>query len=190
MTAWTCVPPDWGRATATERWRLIFMLHIPPGTSCCPFPLRFPLLVRGPAARAGGPSLLVRHLLAAGTDPLAHPGRVAEGLGATGHVPGDHRAGAHVGAVAQGKRRDQDAVAADEHALADGGAVLARAVVVAGDGAGADVAVPANVGVAQVAQVAGLDAGPGARVLELDEVAHVVAGTDDRARPDVGEWPD
>src|SRR4249919_1729003 len=55
------------------------------------------------------------------------------------HVSGDHRARTDISAVADGHRRNQRRIGADEGALADIGAVLGPAVVVAGDGAGADV---------------------------------------------------
>src|SRR3546814_12514737 len=59
----------------------------------------------------------------------------------------------------------------DEGAGADRRAVLQEAVVVAGDGAGADVGGGADGGVAQIAQVVGLGALAQLGVLDLDEVA-------------------
>src|ERR687891_1039677 len=96
------------------------------------------------------------------------------------HVAIDRAAGADHGALADGHRRDQRAVRADERAGADVGPVLAETVVVAGDGAGADVCLGADAGVADVGQVIGLGAGLEHGVLDLDEVA------DPRARPDLG----
>src|SRR3546814_19531162 len=58
----------------------------------------------------------------------------------------------------------------DEGAGADRRAVLQEAVVVAGDGAGADVGGGADGGVAQIAQVVGLGALAQLGVLDLDEV--------------------
>ena len=69
-------------------------------------------------------------------------------------------------------------------------AVLARAVVVGGDRAGADVDALADLGVAEVAHVVLLRAGAEARVLELGEVADLGAAPDDAARPEVAERPD
>ena len=57
-------------------------------------------------------------------------------------------------------RRDDHRVDADERAVADRRAVLARAVVVGGDGAGADVHALADLGVAEVAHVVLLGAAP------------------------------
>src|SRR6185437_16556480 len=56
-------------------------------------------------------------------------------------IPGDDRARADIGAGADLDRRHQRRVGADEGALADQRLVLAKAVVIAGDGAGADVGV-------------------------------------------------
>ena len=50
---------------------------------------------------------------------------------------------------------------------------LSDAVVVAGDGAGADVGSRADPGVADIAQMVGLGAGLDQRLLHLDEIADV-----------------
>ena len=63
-----------------------------------------------------------------------------------------------VRAVADRHRRDQHAVAADVHVVADHRAVLVRAVVVGGDAAGAVVDARADRGVAEVGEVVGLRA--------------------------------
>ena len=68
-----------------------------------------------------------------------HPASQRQRVGR--HVLRDHRAGADVGAIADAHGRDQCSVAADEDASADGGGILVQAVVIAGDGAGADVPV-------------------------------------------------
>src|SRR5215831_2493833 len=52
---------------------------------------------------------------------------------------GDHRAGADIGSIADFHRRHERRIGADESASADVGEVFVEAVVVAGDGAGADV---------------------------------------------------
>ena len=90
-----------------------------------------------------------------------------------GHVFGDRRSRGDVGALADAHRRDQLRVAADERAVLDDRRVLVRAVVVAGDRAGADVDLLADRRVAEVRQVVGLRPAPERRLLQLDEVADV-----------------
>src|SRR5262245_40114514 len=87
------------------------------------------------------------------------------------HVLGDRAARADVGALAHGDRGHERGVAADEGPALDLRLVLVDAVVVAGDGAGADVDARPDRGVAEVAQVLGLRARAELRLLELDEVA-------------------
>ena len=58
------------------------------------------------------------------------------------------------GVVTHRDRRNQIGIAADEGIVADGGVVLALAVIVAGDGAAAEVAVLAHSGITDVGQVA------------------------------------
>src|SRR3954447_17531340 len=89
------------------------------------------------------------------------------------NVLAHRRAGAHVGILADRHRRDELRVRADESAVLDGRPMLVRAVVVAGDGAGADVAALADHRVAQVGEVIRLAALPERRVLQLHEVADV-----------------
>src|SRR6058998_1294070 len=74
-------------------------------------------------------------------------------------------------------RPNQGRVRADEGAPADRGAVLREPVVVAGDGAGADIRVGADGRVADVGEVVHLRAGAELGVLDLDEVAdaHLLA---------------
>ena len=74
------------------------------------------------------------------------------------HVFGDGGAGADDAARAHVYRGHQGGVAADKRAFANNGAVFFMAIVIAGDGAGADVHIFANVGIAQVAEVPGLGA--------------------------------
>jgi len=82
----------------------------------------------------------------------------AQGEGAFGDVFGDAAACGYVGACADGDGGDQGGVGADEGAVADGGEVLVDAVVVAGDGACADVDAVADDGVAEIVQVVGFGA--------------------------------
>src|SRR5690606_9756576 len=116
------------------------------------------------------------------------------GLAAAGHgglagrrVVGDHRAGADGGVRADLDRRHQRAVGTDEGAVADAGARVVRVGGVAGDGAGADVGLAPDAGVAEVGQVVGLAALGHDRVLGLDEVAdaHVLGEHGVRAQPRV-----
>ena len=61
--------------------------------------------------------------------------------------------------------------------------MLTEAVVVAGDGAGADVGIGADMGVADVGEMVDLDAGLQRRGLGLDEVADLAAVAERGARP-------
>ncbi len=80
-------------------------------------------------------------------------------------------------------RRDQRRIGADEGARADLGAVLVEAVVVAGDGAGADVGFGAHVGVADIGEVVDLGALGDHGVLDLDEVADRCTSASISSRP-------
>src|SRR5271157_38 len=89
-----------------------------------------PLLVPRPERlRPAGPRLLAaaRHGKRVGIDWL-----------------GDHRARADISALADRDRRDERRVGANERARANVGLVLGKAVVVAGDGSGADVGARAD----------------------------------------------
>jgi hypothetical protein len=113
-------------------------------------------------------------------------------------VLGQRGAGAERGAAADGDRRHQLRIGADEDVVLDHRAVLVGAVVVAGDGAGADVDVPADGGIADIGEVVGLGAVGHRAVLHFDEVAdvHVLAelragaqarvGADDAAAAGLG----
>src|SRR5271166_6856901 len=98
-------------------------------------------------------------------------------------VLGDDGAGADIGAVTDGHRRDEGGVRANEGARADVGPELVEAVVVAGDRARADVGVRPNPGVADVAEV--IDLGPrlDRRLFDLDEIAYLGFRGDVCARP-------
>src|ERR1700722_15526420 len=107
--------------------------------------------------------------------------RQRQGVGR--YVFRDHRAGSDIGALADFDRRDQRRVRTDEGILADRRAMLVAAVVIAGDGAGADIGVGADKGVADIAQMIGLGAGFQHRLLDLDKVA------DARTVAEPGAWP-
>src|SRR5690606_32068721 len=91
---------------------------------------------RTTTAQASGLGLLHRALPAVDVT-LA---RTTHRQGGGRHLAGDHRTGGGGGTVADGDWRHQRVVGADEGIHADDGAVLVGAVVVAGDGTGADVA--------------------------------------------------
>ena len=102
-----------------------------------------------------------------------------------GQFPGrrigaDGRAGADGGVLADRYGRDQGAVRADKSAVLNDGTMFVRAVVVAGDRAGADVDCRTDGRIADIAQVIRLRIVADYRVLHLDEVANVRAGMDFR----------
>ena len=102
----------------------------------------------------------------------------------------DGAAGGGVSAVAHPDRSHKVGVAADETVIADLGAELILAVVVAGDGAAAEVAVLAHIAVADVGQVAhGVAAGKvGVLGLHIGTQMHAVVG--DSVHPHMGEGAD
>ena len=118
---------------------------------------------------------------------LADPRRHADDELARRHVTGDDRARPGPRLVAQGHRRAEHRVDAQEHALADRRAVLRRPVVVGRDRARAHVRVRAHVGVAEVAVVVLAHVLAEAAVLELREVADLGPPADVRPRPQVAE---
>ena len=116
------------------------------------------------------------------------------------HVLGDDAARADDSAVADLHRRDQRGVRADERARADIGVVLVEAVVIAGDGARADIRARADARIADIGEVVGLGALFDRGVLHLDEIADMRTfadlragtqpriGPDDRAAADFGAF--
>ena len=107
-----------------------------------------------------------------------------------GHILGDGAAGGGVGTIAHLDRGHKVGVAADEAVIADLGAELILAVVVAGDGAAAEVAVLAHIAVADVGQVAhGVAAGKvGVLGLHIGAQMHAVVG--DGVHSHMGEGAD
>src|SRR6185369_2705030 len=73
-------------------------------------------------------------------------------------IPRDRGAGAGGGVLADAHRRHQHVAGADERAIADHRALLVGPIVIAGDGAGADIDAGPHVAVAQVGEVVGLRA--------------------------------
>ncbi len=112
----------------------------------------------------------------------------SEGIG--GNLARDAGAGTNVSTVADGHGGDQSAVTADEGTGTDGCWMLALAIVVASDDAGADVGSCADGGIAQIAEMASLGARPEARFLHLDEVADVGLGIDLAAGAQVDKGAD
>jgi hypothetical protein len=123
-----------------------------------------------------------------GVDGGLAPARKAQF--ARGCVGGDGGPGADGRAFADPHRRDQCGVGTDERAIADFGDELVDTVVVAGDGAGADVDVAANLGVAEIGEMVGLAAFAQLGLLGFDEVAHVCAGREFGAGPQARERAD
>ena len=86
-------------------------------------------------------------------------------------IPPNHRAGADGGPFSHRHRGDEGRIGANEGAIANPGQVFVDAVVIAGDGPGANVHPAPDLGVANVAEMA--DLGPLANLglLDLDKVA-------------------
>src|ERR1035437_1676326 len=116
--------------------------------------------------------------------------RASDPQRARGNVLADHVTGARVGVVADAHRGNECGVDADLDPGADRGAVLAVAVVVGGDRAGADVRRLTDIGIADVGQVGNLAAGPDVGVLDLDERARLGPLPQDGARPQICERAD
>ena len=70
------------------------------------------------------------------------------------------------------------------------GSIFEEAVVIAGDGPGADVGVGADFGVAEIGEVADLGAGAQCGGFDLDEIADLGAGSKVRSGPQPREWAD
>src|SRR5690606_37045946 len=134
-----------------------------------------------------GAGELLRRALPPGDRPLA---RARHGQLVRRRVLRDRRARTNRRTRTDLDGRDQSRVGADERAVADHGAMLVRAVVVARDRARADVDAAAEGRVADVAQVIHLGAGRSPAVLHLDEVADLHLRVELRARPDAGEGTD
>ena len=88
-------------------------------------------------------------------------------------VFGNHAARAGGGLVAHGDGRYQRGVRADAHFVADNGAVLVHAVIIAGNRACADIGVRADGRITDIGQVVRLAAVPDGAVFHFHEIADV-----------------
>src|SRR5262249_28313587 len=141
------------------------------------------------------PHMALASSAVAGTEALdpaldEREGRPPHGESARGHVPRHRRAGGDIRVIRHRHRGDELRVAADEYTRTDTGEVLLEAVIVAGDGPGADVAVGPHLAITQVGEMVGLRPRADRRLLGLDEVADVHALREPGARAQPGEWPD
>src|SRR5260221_6601358 len=114
--------------------------------------------------------------------------RARHGQLAGGGVLVDRGARADIGAARDAHRRHQRRVGTDEAVVLDHSAVLRRAVVDAGDGAGADDDALAELGVADIGEMVRFRGGAEAARLHLDEIAdmHLVGEARPGAQPRVG----
>src|SRR5215470_9029936 len=99
------------------------------------------------------------------------------------NIAGNDTAGGDDRAVTDFDRRDQRGVRADKRALADYCAEFVKAVVIAGDRAGADIGACADLAVADIGEVTRLDARAEAGCLDLDEIADMHPLLEDRPGP-------
>ena len=101
--------------------------------------------------------------------------------GVFGHILGNHRTGTNDGSSSNNHRGNKGRIGADEGLRANGGLVFIEPIVVARNGACADVG-PLTYGrIPQVAQVAGLRAGPKTGLLHFHKVTNLGTGADQRA---------
>ena len=83
----------------------------------------------------------------------------------------DHAAGADGGALTDTDRRNQSGIGADKSLCTNLGTVLVDAIIVAGDGAGAQVGPFTDQCITDITEVTGLGAGLEAGLLDLNEIA-------------------
>jgi hypothetical protein len=136
-----------------------------PYNALLPFLLRFQLLLLS--------DILLQLALAPAVDLGLLGALDAQRTG--GHIMADGGAGSRERMVADGDGCDQVRVAADERIVADGRVELALAVVVAGDGAAAEVAVLAHRGITDVGQMADCVALGKVGILRFDISAQMAA---------------
>src|ERR1700691_2186504 len=109
---------------------------------------------------------------------------------AVGNLAQNSGAGSDEDVVADLDRRNQLGVASDHAATADPREMLVVAVIVDGDHAASDISLAADLGIAQVAQMARLAARSKPRLLGLDEIADAVMAFELGASAQVGEGAD
>ena len=103
---------------------------------------------------------------------------------AVGYVAGYRAACGHNRIAANFDRRDQRTVAADERAFANHRLIFEIAVIIAGDGASADVRACANDRVAQIGQMIGLCALAQMGFFGFDEIADLCLFLQNRSGPE------
>src|SRR5690348_9388159 len=113
-----------------------------------------------------------------------------------GDILRDHASGADIGTVADLYRGDERGVRADKGPCPDLGPVLGEPIIVAGDGAGANVGARAHAGIADIGEMVDLGAFADLGLLDLHEIADMgivgnrSAGPEPRKRPDDGARTD
>src|ERR1700688_3705206 len=101
------------------------------------------------------------------------------------NILGDARRRSHIRALAHAHRSHQGAVATNEYTIVNDSSVLVDAVVVAGDGAGADVHTRSNLSIAQVCEVVRLRSFAQFNLLGFDEISNMRAFADLASRTQV-----
>ena len=103
-----------------------------------------------------------------------------DGQRVRGDIFGDCGTGGDIGTVADLHGSHQGRIAAHEDATANGRGIFVHAVVIAGDGAGADIGFAADARVAQIGEVHGLGALSEHALFDFDKIAN--AGALEQAR--------
>lgn len=107
-----------------------------------------------------------------------------------GNVFGDAGSCSDVRAVTDHNWCDESRVASDEGAVTDERRVFRSAVVIAGNGARANVRALSYLRVAQIGQMIGLRSPPHAKVLSLDKIADMRSLPNVTPRPKMREGPE
>ena len=114
----------------------------------------------------------------------------AHGQGAGLYVLAYRGAGGDGGAGVDGEGGDEFGVGADEYVITDDGFVLLNAVVVTGNGAGADVDPCSDLAVADVAEMVGLGALAQGRLFYFDKITDMHILIEAGTGADAGERAD